>query len=59
MASTFINYDMKWPELNGLSLFEWTELNVLNNKDLVFESTSGFKMPSYFTDPFEAAPEPE
>ncbi|CDW77825.1 gram domain-containing protein [Stylonychia lemnae] len=47
-AQVFINFDIKWPHLENLSLAEWLEKYPLTNIDLNFNVKS-LNMPDYFS----------
>lgn len=31
VAYNYLNYNVKWPELGNVSMFEWLETNILHN----------------------------
>lgn len=55
----FMNYNMKWPHLENLSLLEWLDKYPLTNIDVIFENPNGMTgIPEYFEKTEEAAPAP-
>jgi hypothetical protein len=59
VAANYINYNIKWTELESKSLFEWLDANALNNINLTFDPPTGLMFPKYFSDTFEAPPTAE
>lgn len=47
IAQVFLNYDIKWQHLDGLSLMEWLEKYPLTNTDLNF-NVNRLDLPEYF-----------
>lgn len=53
-----LNYDLKWPHLENLSLLEWIEKHALTNIDLSF-TIPKLQFPEYFSTTDSAAPTPD
>lgn len=56
----FMNYNLKWPHLDNLSVLEWLDKYPLTNVDVVFDQPAGLSsVPDYFANTEVPAPEPE
>ena len=56
----FLNYNIKWPHLENLSLAEWINKYPLTNIDVSLNSPEGLSgIPDYFTKSEEPTPSPE
>lgn len=56
-AQVLLNYELKWPHLENLSLQEWIEKHALTNIDLSF-SVPKLQFPDYFSKTETACTDP-